>query len=655
MAFSAIGKAPGVYMQEEKLAGPIAGVSTSTAAFVGPALKGPVNEPSFLTNWSQFENKFGSYFSSMPVYATHAVKGFFDNGGTACYFVRVSTASTAKAELVDRSSAARKVLVVTAKEEGSNGRNMKIEISNSSPVLATTTAVKPQVVTLTSIDSTNKSVVYTGVAVTDYIPGDTVVVLLGSAVCPAEIAAIEGTRITFKAPLSQNVTGTGTITMQMDDTKGKKKIRIASAANIQSGTYLKFTQGSSSPKTETKVVESIDGSFVTLTTKIENSFTMTGTDALNVESMEFTITIKSTRTPEEFAPEVFANLSMEPCHSRYFAKIVGASRLVNIILSDPPTASMPPENMPVVKTGNDAVPMLGGQDDNASSLTYVHYNKAIDTLERVEDVNILCVPDSSYADTADQVIHQHMLDHCQKMGDRFAVLDSMRGNGIDGVKAQCEKLSTDKGFGAIYYPWIVVVDPFGNGKIKLPPSGQIAGLYARTDNDRGVHKAPANDKLIGALGLEQVLTDEENGPLNEKGINVLRAFPGKGIVVWGARTITTSNTQWRYVNVRRLMLYIEKSIQVATREAVFEPNNPSLWATVKRQVSNFLTDVWRNGALFGTTADKAFAVRVDEELNPPTLRALGQLMIEVTVYPVTPAEFIVFRVIQQPGGPSVQE
>jgi len=151
-----------------------------------------------------------------------------------------------------------------------------------------------------------------------------------------------------------------------------------------------------------------------------------------------------------------------------------------------------------------------------------------------------------------------------------------------------------------------------------------------------------------------VLTDDEQGPLNEQSINVIRAFPGRGVLVWGARTISTS-TQWRYVNVRRLVTFIEKSIQAGTQFAVFEPNEPSLWEKVKRQVTDFLTRVWRDGALVGVTADQAFRVRVDEELNPPSVRALGQLVIEVIIFPTTPAEFVVFRVIQQPGGPVVQE
>ncbi len=249
------------------------------------------------------------------------------------------------------------------------------------------------------------------------------------------------------------------------------------------------------------------------------------------------------------------------------------------------------------------------------------------------------------------------------MQDRFAVLDPAQNatpnpqpTAAGGIGFQREQVSSNKGYAALYYPWIVIPDPIGGPPIKVPPSGHVAGLFARTDNTRGVHKAPANETLRGVLALERTLTDDEQGPLNEIGINVIRSFTGRGILVWGARTIApVDRTQWRYVNVRRLLLFIEESIQEGTAFAVFEPNDIPLWAKVKRQVTEFLTRVWRDGALVGATADKAFRVRVDDELNPPAIRALGQLVIEVIVFPTTPAEFVVFRVIQKPGGGSFDE
>jgi hypothetical protein len=284
-----------------------------------------------------------------------------------------------------------------------------------------------------------------------------------------------------------------------------------------------------------------------------------------------------------------------------------------------------------------------------TALNASHYNTAIDSLERVEDVNILCVPGQTGL-----AVQQHMIEHCERMLYRFAVLDSRLGATPDEVTAQRLALASDRGYGAIYYPWLVIQNPAGASTLMIPPSGHVAGVFARTDNDKGVHKAPANESVKGVLALERTLSDGEQGPLNEQSVNVIRWFPGTGTRIWGARTIATS-TQWRYVNVRRLTLFIEQSIQEGTVFAVFEPNTQGLWKKVKFQVDEFLTRVWRDGALFGALAEQAFRVRVDEELNPPGLRELGQLAIEVVFVPAMPAEFVVFTIIQDPSGASLQE
>jgi phage tail sheath protein FI len=190
----------------------------------------------------------------------------------------------------------------------------------------------------------------------------------------------------------------------------------------------------------------------------------------------------------------------------------------------------------------------------------------------------------------------------------------------------------------------------------VPPSGHTAGVFANNDNNFGVFKAPANEQITNALAVELPLADDEQGPLNDIGINVIRSFPNQGVKIWGARTIAPPDvTAWRFVNVRRLLLFIEKSIQEGTRFAVFEPNNLTLWQQLKRLVTDFLNTQWQEGALFGDTPDKAFAVRVDETLNPPEIRALGQLIVQVTVVPTTPAEFVIFQVIQDPTGASLTE
>jgi phage tail sheath protein FI len=273
------------------------------------------------------------------------------------------------------------------------------------------------------------------------------------------------------------------------------------------------------------------------------------------------------------------------------------------------------------------------------------------------------IPDaSSHPDR--QTIQQAQIDHCLDAADRFAILDSVKGAdpyGPNSVEEQRTQVTADRGFAALYYPWPLVRDPTSTGPtprtMAVPPSGGVAGVYARTDQERGVHKAPANTDIRGVLGLEQKLSDRLQGPLNLEGVNVLRIFPGNAqVVVWGARTTVQPDvTDWLYVNVRRLVLYIEESIQEGIRSSVFEGNDLALWQKLNRTISAFLTGVWKDGGLFGATAEEAFQVRIDEGLNPPSERALGRLHIEIKVAPVRPAEFIIVRIGLWDGGGDVSE
>jgi hypothetical protein len=188
----------------------------------------------------------------------------------------------------------------------------------------------------------------------------------------------------------------------------------------------------------------------------------------------------------------------------------------------------------------------------------------------------------------------------------------------------------------------------------IPPSGHMAGIWARNDDTRGVHKAPANEVVRGAISLELQITKGEHDQLNPSGINCIRAFPGRGVRVWGARTIS-SDPEWRYLNVRRLFNYVEESILEGTQWVVFEPNDPRLWDAVKRNVSAFLRRVWRDGALFGTSAAEAFFVKCDAENNTQDTIDIGQLIIDVGIAPVKPAEFVIFRIAQFAGGAAVSE
>jgi hypothetical protein len=197
----------------------------------------------------------------------------------------------------------------------------------------------------------------------------------------------------------------------------------------------------------------------------------------------------------------------------------------------------------------------------------------------------------------------------------------------------------------------VAYDPLTGATVPTPPSGHVAGIWARTDTTRGVHKAPANEPVLGGVtGLTYLVTRQEQEVLNPVGVNCIRSFPGSGIRVWGARTLAAEASEWRYLNVRRLMNMLKESIEQGTQWIVFEPNEYSLWATIRLEIGAFLTRVWRDGALLGRTPREAFFVKCDEETNPPEVRDAGQVVTLVGVAPVKPAEFVVFKLSQSMAG-----
>lgn len=281
--------------------------------------------------------------------------------------------------------------------------------------------------------------------------------------------------------------------------------------------------------------------------------------------------------------------------------------------------------------------------------------KGIDGLEAIEDITMVCVPDlmtplNGKLDlTMVQAVQTSIIGHCERMGDRVAILDAPPNLKPQEVKEwRVNTTGYDSSYATLYYPWIQVDDPVTDRPIYIPPSGHVAGVWARNDMTRGVHKAPANEVIRGATQLAYNPTKGEQAVLNPQNINCIRKFPGRGIRVWGARTLA-SNPSWRYLNVRRLFNYVEKSIELATQWVVFEPNDHKLWAKVRRDVRAFLTTVWRDGALFGQSPNDAFYVKCDEELNPTESRDLGRLIIEIGMAPVKPAEFVIFRISQWAG------
>lgn len=277
---------------------------------------------------------------------------------------------------------------------------------------------------------------------------------------------------------------------------------------------------------------------------------------------------------------------------------------------------------------------------------------ALKAFAAIDEIAIVAAPGMT-----DDASRDKLVTHCLRTSDRFAILDgpesvsdltTLTRTSADANPGVMPK-KTD--YAAWYFPWIKVFDPAAklqgsDGAIGVPPSGHLAGIYARVDNLRGVHKAPANEVILGALNVTQPLSKAEQDGLNPKGVNCIRVL-NDNIFAWGARTVGgDGNADLKYINVRRTLLFLRESIDEGLQWAVFEPNNPALWQKINRNVTAFLTNVWRSGALFGTTAQEAFYVKCDAETNPPELRELGQVVTEIGVSIVRPAEFVIFRISQ---------
>ncbi len=283
----------------------------------------------------------------------------------------------------------------------------------------------------------------------------------------------------------------------------------------------------------------------------------------------------------------------------------------------------------------------------------------INGLVIADEVTMVMVPDLITAATkADgsldlgmwKAVQTALITHCEGQANRMAILDAPPGMSPQQVKEWRSNVAMyDSAFAAFYYPWIRVDNPASTGPadttILVPPSGHVAGIWSRVDDTRGVWKAPANEVVRGVLSTEIDITKGEQALLNPIGINCIRPFGTRGIRVWGARTLS-SNTDWTYINVRRLFNMIETAIMEGTQFAVFEPNDQKLWEGLKRTISAFLRGLWRDGALFGATAEQAFFVKCDSETNPPDSIDQGKVIVEVGIAPVKPAEFVIFRISQ---------
>jgi phage tail sheath protein FI len=394
-----------------------------------------------------------------------------------------------------------------------------------------------------------------------------------------------------------------------------------------------------------------------------------------VVSSEFSLIIELLDANGKIAEdEAFDNLALDPVHPRYAPHIIGAFdrgegepekaglsdliRLADLSFADDGTPVDDADEVRLTTPFDGIARTLAGGGDDLDTITEATYvgvdaddvddRTGIQALTGIDDISIVAVPGQT-----SQVVQNAMITHCELMRYRIAVLDGAPNARLADIQTQRQLYDSTRG--ALYHPWLIIPDPFGrpSDRLAVPPSGAVCGAYALTDNERGVHKAPANVVVRNILGLQATLTKGEQEILNPRGINVIRDFSslGRAIRIWGARTVS-SDPEWIYVPVRRLFLFVEKSIERGTQFAVFEPNSTALWATISRSITNFLTGVWRDGALAGSKPEEAFFVQVGNDTMTQADIDAGRLIVLIGIAPVKPAEFVIFRISQKTAGAS---
>ncbi|MEV6762513.1 phage tail sheath family protein [Streptomyces sp. NPDC051105] len=515
---------PGVYVEEVASGSrPIEGVGTSVAAFVGLAPTGPLNEPTLVTNWTQYVASFGEFTDGY--YLAHSVYGFFNNGGTAAYVVRVGG----------------------TREGAETAVNAPAAVGSSTPPAALPPGEAKQLGTFT-------------------------VSALASGDLSVEVADPEGEGPAERFKLVVKDGGKAVETFDVTAKKGGRNYVV----------------------TQVK----------------ERSKLITVTEAAPAAQLA--------------RPE---------------------NQTVALVAPTPAPASA----SPVADAGSHPGPAeyLGDSADRTG----------FGGLEAVDEVSMVAVPDLMAAYQrgaidleAVKAVQLGLIAHCELMGDRVAVIDPPPGLNARQIRVwRQETAGYDSKYAALYYPWIKTFDPASGQSRLIPPSGHVAGVWARNDAERGVHKAPANEVIRGVVDLELQITRGEQDLLNPIGVNCIRAFPGRGIRIWGARTLS-SDPAWRYLNIRRYFNYLEESILIGTQWVVFEPNDHNLWARIRRNISAFLVNEWRSGALFGQRPEEAYYVKCDEETNPPESVDVGRVICEIGIAPVKPAEFVIFRLAQFSSG-----
>jgi phage tail sheath protein FI len=354
------------------------------------------------------------------------------------------------------------------------------------------------------------------------------------------------------------------------------------------------------------------------------------------------------RSPNRREPqiaEVYDDLDSDPLSTSFYGKrINGISNLITVAQTAAGTPN--PLALTLLAGGTNGNPLVLA-DFEGDPTKPPGQKTGLDAFTEIDEISLLCCPDS-YALGDNDEINDKLIDQCEVLKNRFAILSSTSNEPLPfGI-------SFNSQYAAFYYPWMNVINPQTGHKLLIPPAGHIAGIYARSDDARGVQKDPANEQIRGIDSLQLTLTDAQQALLNPIGINALRYFKGAGNLVWGGRT-TSLDPDWKYINVRRLFIFIEQSILRSTRWAVFEINDEPVWAQVRRSISDFLTRLWMDDMLQGATKDQAFFVRCDRTTMTQADIDNGRLICVIGIAPVKPAEFVIFRIGQWTGGSSVSE
>ena len=624
---------PGVYVEEVSFrSGTIEGVSTSTAGFVGPTRFGPTSgTPTVLTCISDFVAIYGSMDplvyadanagSTTVNFVAQAVNAFFLNGGSLCYVSRTWNPSTSVSSPPEVYGYAQAILA-----------------SNTSPPQTLTWSGRypgsEGNVVLTITLSIGQNVLFTGPtlrSVNDY-----------DMVWISPVSAQSGAGGAFycaESYLNKATGGTGWRFRDADNNThdistlvpGQQEVRIFTAS-----LQIAYPDG-------THRADLYPG--LTFDPRSANSFAQTFAAQLSNSYHQLTRPIVFSYSDASFTAGIeIANLILAQATSSS-----GNSVTVPDMIQGKATQANYTEQL---QDGQDGYwptsPLYQGTEDPSNPLN----KTGLYALEDLSNVSIVAAPGStynaesatppfSYADA--QETTNYLIAHCEKMLYRIAVLDSPDNEAISQVNAWRGQI--DSTYAALYYPWIRIVDPVTDTEINLPPSGFVAGIYARNDNDEGVQKAPANEVVTGAISFETMLNKGQQDVLNPQGVNCFRFFEGRGYRLWGART-ATSDTEWQYVNLRRYINYLKQSIDEGTQGLVFESNGPDLWASTAQLITDFLSNEFANRRLLGSTKAQAFFVRCD--LTTMTQNDLdnGRLVCLIGVSLLRPAEFVIFRIGQ---------